>query len=674
MYRKRTELAVNILNITDRMSYYQENVYDNIYFIDKDNNFLGYLNYKLELAGNQSFCTEYVAQEASSKEILAWFKSHPGIFRIPLVKNGSLVGEYYDSDANGACLYYRIELMAKKILPHFRMQVGDYLRNKRIGVIGSDEEIRPIRIVTDTFFRCDYNSVNEYDLILDCHFSRHIRQSLSKDAPQIICPSQLIIPIFIGELSKYLQYRNIKFIALDGIMSSELRLKYPSEQLDLTLEEAICDDNLVTRFCGSDTLSFSYIKSHQSDLNQISRIIYNGIHNCLLDVATDDFNIINGMRFTTDVPDNPKREVHIFGPCVVEGLCVVDSKTIPSILQRMINAQDGIVTEVINHGLAYGKDILNDLLCIAATPLRKGDIVVWISGFSEAEEKILIDNNLSVIDCKWFADILRNWYLDNPFHCNADTNVMYAEEIFRNIQNNITTFDQDDGKTCFIEDIGLPLAYDPDAILESNELKKYVNYLSRNKFDSPNERIGCIIINANPFTKGHQYLIEESLKVVELLYVFLVEESKGPFSYIDREYMVKEYCKNNQRIKVLSGGNIMTSTIGFPEYFNRTVDHKNINPLLNHKIFAIKVAPVLGIKMRFFGDEPNDKVTQALNTSARTYLPQYGIEVRIIKRLEINGTSVSAKTVRDLYFKKNHTALKPLVPLSTYTYLLQLES
>lgn len=47
-------------------------------------------------------------------------------------------------------------------------------------------------------------------------------------------------------------------------------------------------------------------------------------------------------------------------------------------------------------------------------------------------------------------------------------------------------------------------------------------------------KVGAIVMNANPFTYGHRYLVEEALKCYDYLIVFVVEEDKSELPFDDR--------------------------------------------------------------------------------------------------------------------------------------------
>ena len=183
-------------------------------------------------------------------------------------------------------------------------------------------------------------------------------------------------------------------------------------------------------------------------------------------------------------------------------------------------------------------------------------------------------------------------------------------------------------------------------------------------------KTGAIVMNCNPFTKGHRYLIETSAKEVELLLVFVVEEDRSYFPFQERFRMVKEGTKDLKNVRVLSGGRFMISALTFPEYFiKEQAQEAEINPVMDVKIFAEQIAPRLNISVRFAGTEPWDKVTDQYNDMLRDILPNYGIEFREIERFEHKGRVVTATEVRKLLEQGKTERIKELVPESTYDCL-----
>lgn len=139
-----------------------------------------------------------------------------------------------------------------------------------------------------------------------------------------------------------------------------------------------------------------------------------------------------------------------------------------------------------------------------------------------------------------------------------------------------------------------------------NKLSEYINSLKveYNDLIMKYENVGAVIMNCNPFTFGHLALVQEAVKQVDLLYVFVLEEDKSFFKFEDRISMVKNNLKS-PKIVVLSSGKFIISKYTFPEYFEKgtkqdvVIDaHKDID------IFANWIAPSLNIKKRFVGQEP----------------------------------------------------------------------
>ena len=54
----------------------------------------------------------------------------------------------------------------------------------------------------------------------------------------------------------------------------------------------------------------------------------------------------------------------------------------------------------------------------------------------------------------------------------------------------------------------------------------YLNELKKTKKVDENNKIAAIVINANPFTLGHQYLIEKASEENGTLYLFTVSEDR----------------------------------------------------------------------------------------------------------------------------------------------------
>ena len=73
-------------------------------------------------------------------------------------------------------------------------------------------------------------------------------------------------------------------------------------------------------------------------------------------------------------------------------------------------------------------------------------------------------------------------------------------------------------------------------------------------------------MNANPFTKGHQYLVEKAAQESPHVYVFVLSEDKSLFS----KKHVSQWCKrvaHLPNVTVLSTEDYLVSSATFPTYF-----------------------------------------------------------------------------------------------------------
>lgn len=181
---------------------------------------------------------------------------------------------------------------------------------------------------------------------------------------------------------------------------------------------------------------------------------------------------------------------------------------------------------------------------------------------------------------------------------------------------------------------------------------------------------GAIVMNANPFTLGHKYLVEKALEKCEKLIVFVVEENSSAFDFNTRFELVKNGLKEFKNVKVVPSGKYIISSITFPSYFIKKGQNvANIQQNLDAIIFG-KHFSKIGINKRFIGTEPISVRTNIYNKALKEQLPKFGIEVIEFSRVELAGNVVSATTVRKLLKERNFEEIKKLVPQTTYEFLV----
>lgn len=190
---------------------------------------------------------------------------------------------------------------------------------------------------------------------------------------------------------------------------------------------------------------------------------------------------------------------------------------------------------------------------------------------------------------------------------------------------------------------------------------------------SPHGPYGAIVMNANPFTRGHRHLIEYAAQHCPHLIVFVVRHEQPRFSFIDRFTMVSNGCADLSNVSVCSGGEYMVSSATFPHYFIKQPPKAQITAhqsRLDATLFATRIAPMLQITQRFVGEEPFSPVTACYNDTLHDILPAHGIEVCEIPRLAHAGEAISASRVRAL-LTAHDGDWQALVPETTRQYLIE---
>lgn len=181
--------------------------------------------------------------------------------------------------------------------------------------------------------------------------------------------------------------------------------------------------------------------------------------------------------------------------------------------------------------------------------------------------------------------------------------------------------------------------------------------------------VGVIVMNCNPFTLGHRYLIERSSELVERLYVVVVREDCSMFSYSERKAMVSQGVKDLGNVVVVDGSDYAVSATTFPTYFlKRISDATDTQILLDLDIYLRHIAPALGANVRFVGSEPTDPLTRRYNELMRQQLGDD--HVCEIPRMEKYGSVVSASRVRRAIEANSLWQAIELVPSSTIPYII----
>ncbi|MDR3414498.1 MAG: [citrate (pro-3S)-lyase] ligase [Formivibrio sp.] len=206
-------------------------------------------------------------------------------------------------------------------------------------------------------------------------------------------------------------------------------------------------------------------------------------------------------------------------------------------------------------------------------------------------------------------------------------------------------------------------------------IKGYCDRLRQKR--KPGAKIGCIVMNANPFTLGHQYLVRLAASQCDWLHLFVVREDASLFSYRDRFALVQSGVADIPGLTLHHGSEYMVSRATFPDYFFK---EKGIVgdccSAIDLLLFRNYIAPALGITHRFVGTEPFCATTRKYNNDMKHWLQitdsgAAPVAVVEVPRTACAGVPISASEVRRLLHTSEISHIESLVPRGTLNFLTQ---
>lgn len=223
-----------------------------------------------------------------------------------------------------------------------------------------------------------------------------------------------------------------------------------------------------------------------------------------------------------------------------------------------------------------------------------------------------------------------------------------------------------------------PIICTNDVLLMENQKSGIINYTKRivQKTEDilvdwqSSKRIGAIVANCNPFTKGHRYLIEEAAKTCDVLHLFILSEESGIFTAKERYEMVELGIQGIDNIILHLTSDYLISSATFPTYFMKDKEDVGaINCRLDLEIFYTYIVQALHINVRFVGEEPCCKVTSQYNQIMKEFLQKRNIEVKELPRKSVNNNPISASYVRRMLMQEDYDTLIDYIPETTLEYL-----
>ncbi len=645
---------MNVLNTDNNKVFFSQlefliNYPTNEIYIEKDGEYYGNITHE-EIKNSFFQKKDYVEVKNKTFELneqnyykaLNKFKEHPEIKSIPIVVNKKIIGEYKRSDD--------IFLLETQ---------NNFINNKFIKLEGKIALVKPSDETLITGFNKLINNFNKVNYIVDIISKKELYQ-VEKEYNYIFFISEeelnstltyylYVLGKQISNVYKFLTIKTMNYIIQKEMQQSVINyikskginifnMCFYSNGSDYFYN---MEKELIEKYTkrNSQKRTFLYPEDRKEFFGKlyneeyannlchldVSEKIIDGI-TYLKDQKTKYLNIKNGERVTFYQPKTAIQHIYFFGPCISMGNFCEDKHTIESFLQKEINNVAQSIQVVNKSSFSDVNSMINKIL---STPLQKNDII-FIYAYNNVFDNI---TNINLYEILEKNNVKSTYLVDSPVHCNYLVNEIYAKEFFKLTKKFLTLNNASSNININLDKNYLINLY----------ISRYFYNLDLFKYN----KVGSIVMNCNPFTLGHRHLIEEALKVVDFLVIFVVEEDKSVFSFDFRYSCVKKNVEDLKNVFVAPSGDFIISKTTFPEYFIKVADEDiKVNIEKDLVIFSQIIAPKLNIKYRFVGEENNDDVTNKYNIAMKNILPKNGIELIEVPRKKFNGIEISASIVR----------------------------
>lgn len=269
------------------------------------------------------------------------------------------------------------------------------------------------------------------------------------------------------------------------------------------------------------------------------------------------------------------------------------------------------------------------------------------------------ENNdiIGTISCQDY--IIKDLAVDSNYQNENISNLLINEILnhFRiNNIHNYQVFTKPEYKNIFLS-FGFKMIVETDKVImleggvyfiddKINEIKNTLN--NRFGYIDNNSDLAAIVINGNPITNGHMYLIEEASKLHKMVVLFVVEEDKSEFTFQERFSMAYLSTIRLGNVCVIPSSKYIVSSLTFPSYFLDENEVQEQYSKVDALIFKNYFMKQLFIKKRYVGSESKSKMITYNQTLSEILAEQ----LVIVNRLSEDGEVISASKVR--YLLKNN--------------------
>ena len=315
------------------------------------------------------------------------------------------------------------------------------------------------------------------------------------------------------------------------------------------------------------------------------------------------------------------------------------------------------------------------------SPLRGSKVNIWrdflakagLAAQEDARQTVLVWEDGQLIATGSRTGNLLKYIAVDPAHQGegllAKVLTALRQEAFREGHSQLFLYTKPVNEPLFADLMFYPVAQTGDVLLMEDVRDGIHRFIKQLPAGAHTGKVGAAVMNCDPFTLGHQYLVETAAKACDWLYVFVLSEDQGHFSAADRLEMVRRGTAHLPNVTVLPTGPYLISSATFPTYFLKNRDQaENVHCALDIAVFTRYFVPRFAIGHRFLGEEPLSAMTNSYNEALVKNLPSQGVEVHIIPRLCRENTPISASEVRARLAAGGD--IRELVPETTYEYIM----
>jgi hypothetical protein len=415
-----------------------------------------------------------------------------------------------------------------------------------------------------------------------------------------------------------------------------------------------------------DNVRFDELFDYRPPVIKATKVLLGDMQNSYVSVK-------NGLRETVGQPDNYKNKVLCFGTSTTYSVGTSDEDTIVSLIQKELNDHYGDI-KVENYGV-HGMNLLLAINNMIQTNIESGDVVIFFDydEFNRFDDEDIYKLDLNSFDrgVDFFVDLAKHHCHFSPQGNKTLSKYIVNRlllERFNNSSFAISNIQPSQEMYQVLDNLKYFLYKKTAEALESCEMKSYLSLLESHVPDAE-LKVGSVAVNCNPITKGHLHLLEHASRSVDKLFIFVIEEDKSFFKFEDRFHLVAESTKHLDNVTVLRGGKFICTELTYPDYFDKDTTEAKADASMEAWFFCEYIAKTLNITKIFLGDEPKCMITRQYNEKMQELLPEYGIEVDIIDRIETNGDVISASKVRKLLEVRDFEGIAQIVPEPTLLFL-----